>query len=262
MNDARQPKLLLLDSASLYFRAFFGVPDQRKDLAEPPTNAVRGFLDMIASLVTTFFAAQAMMAGFFAGGVNALEWLAIILFSLNLFYLGIAAYTGLAGTIVLLLSPKPPPPSSEPLKSDSKTAIVIALYQENPSKVIAAAEAMWDSLKDLDAEKGFEVFFLSDTHDPALAEIEVVVAGARADEVRAVAERDGVVAGQREDAVGPAQSTDRVHPAAADDAVVAVGPGDVESDGGTRGGEREHPRDHGSRQQALAIMGHRAPPPG
>ena len=54
MTLERPPKLLLLDSASLYFRAFYGVPDQRKDSAEPPTNAVRGFLDMIASLVTTF----------------------------------------------------------------------------------------------------------------------------------------------------------------------------------------------------------------
>jgi len=45
---------MLLDSASLYFRAFFGVPDQRSDPSQPPTNAVRGFLDMIASLVTRF----------------------------------------------------------------------------------------------------------------------------------------------------------------------------------------------------------------
>ena len=44
------PRLLLLDSASLYFRAFFGVPE----VVGPsgvPTNAVRGLLDMIASLV-------------------------------------------------------------------------------------------------------------------------------------------------------------------------------------------------------------------
>lgn len=46
-------RLMLLDSASLYFRAFFGVPDQRTDPSQPPTNAIRGFLDMIASLVTT-----------------------------------------------------------------------------------------------------------------------------------------------------------------------------------------------------------------
>ncbi len=44
-------RLLLLDSASLYFRAFFGVPDQRASTDEPPTNALRGFLDMIATLV-------------------------------------------------------------------------------------------------------------------------------------------------------------------------------------------------------------------
>ena len=46
-------RLMLLDSASLYFRAFFGVPDQRSDPSQPPTNAIRGFLDMIASLIGT-----------------------------------------------------------------------------------------------------------------------------------------------------------------------------------------------------------------
>jgi 5'-3' exonuclease len=43
-------RLLLLDSASLYFRAFYGVPD-RSEPGVTPTNAVRGFLDMLASLV-------------------------------------------------------------------------------------------------------------------------------------------------------------------------------------------------------------------
>ncbi|MGN6754724.1 MAG: 5'-3' exonuclease [Intrasporangium sp.] len=43
-------RLLLLDSASLYFRAFYGVPE-RSSPSGLPTNAVRGFLDMLASLV-------------------------------------------------------------------------------------------------------------------------------------------------------------------------------------------------------------------
>lgn len=42
---------MLLDSASLYFRAFFGVP-ARDDGAPIPNNAIRGFADMIATLVT------------------------------------------------------------------------------------------------------------------------------------------------------------------------------------------------------------------
>jgi len=45
-------RLLLLDSASLYFRAFYGVPDSVKAPDGTPVNAVRGLLDMIATLVT------------------------------------------------------------------------------------------------------------------------------------------------------------------------------------------------------------------
>lgn len=51
--DARMPapRLMLLDSASLYFRAFFGVPDDRPHPGATPVNAVRGFLDFISTLV-------------------------------------------------------------------------------------------------------------------------------------------------------------------------------------------------------------------
>ncbi|MDD9206784.1 5'-3' exonuclease [Georgenia sp. 10Sc9-8] len=42
---------MLLDAASLYFRAFYGVPDSLKAPDGTPVNAVRGFLDTIARLV-------------------------------------------------------------------------------------------------------------------------------------------------------------------------------------------------------------------
>lgn len=42
---------MLLDTASLYFRAFFGVPDTRKTPDAPATNAASGLLDMIARLI-------------------------------------------------------------------------------------------------------------------------------------------------------------------------------------------------------------------
>ena len=44
-------RLLLLDTASLYFRAFYGIPDTIRAPDGTPVNAVRGLLDMIASLV-------------------------------------------------------------------------------------------------------------------------------------------------------------------------------------------------------------------
>lgn len=45
---------MLLDTASLYFRAFYGVPDSLKAPNGTPVNAVRGLLDIIARLVTEF----------------------------------------------------------------------------------------------------------------------------------------------------------------------------------------------------------------
>lgn len=43
--------LMLLDTASLYFRAFYGVPESMTAPDGTPVNAVKGLLDMIARLV-------------------------------------------------------------------------------------------------------------------------------------------------------------------------------------------------------------------
>lgn len=45
--------LLLLDAASLYYRAYFGVPEKVQAPDGTPVNAIRGFLDMTAHLIAT-----------------------------------------------------------------------------------------------------------------------------------------------------------------------------------------------------------------
>lgn len=47
-------RLMLLDTASLYFRAFFGVPDSVRAPDGTPVNAVRGLLDFISRLVEDY----------------------------------------------------------------------------------------------------------------------------------------------------------------------------------------------------------------
>ncbi|WP_334151995.1 5'-3' exonuclease [Microbacterium sp.] len=47
-------RLMLLDTASLYFRAFYGVPDKVTAPDGSPINAARGLLDIIAKLVTLY----------------------------------------------------------------------------------------------------------------------------------------------------------------------------------------------------------------
>jgi 5'-3' exonuclease len=45
---------MLLDTASMYFRAFYGVPDTIRAPDGTPVNAVRGLLDFISRLVTDY----------------------------------------------------------------------------------------------------------------------------------------------------------------------------------------------------------------
>ncbi|QXQ15525.1 5'-3' exonuclease [Skermania piniformis] len=48
----RSGRLLLLDGASLWFRAFYAVPDSIRAPDGRAVNAVRGFTDMVAALIT------------------------------------------------------------------------------------------------------------------------------------------------------------------------------------------------------------------
>ena len=43
--------LMLLDTATLYYRAFYGVPDTMTAPDGTPVNAVRGLLDMMSRLL-------------------------------------------------------------------------------------------------------------------------------------------------------------------------------------------------------------------
>ncbi|MDT0262865.1 5'-3' exonuclease [Jatrophihabitans lederbergiae] len=47
-------RVMLLDSASLYFRAFYGVPESVTAPDGMPVNAVRGFTDMVSTLITRY----------------------------------------------------------------------------------------------------------------------------------------------------------------------------------------------------------------
>ncbi|MCE1174163.1 MAG: 5'-3' exonuclease [Propionibacteriales bacterium] len=48
------PRLLLFDTASVYFRAFFGMPTSLRATDGRPVNAVRGLLDYLARFVTDY----------------------------------------------------------------------------------------------------------------------------------------------------------------------------------------------------------------
>ena len=46
--------LMLLDSASLWYRAYFGMPDTLLSPSGEPVNAIRGYLDMTSKLISIY----------------------------------------------------------------------------------------------------------------------------------------------------------------------------------------------------------------
>ena len=54
--------LLLLDSASLWYRAFYGMPDTLVGRDGQPVNAIKGFLDMSARLISQYQPSRALFA--------------------------------------------------------------------------------------------------------------------------------------------------------------------------------------------------------
>ena len=46
--------LMLLDSASLWYRAYFGMPDTLLSPKGEPVNAIRGYLDMTSRLLVKY----------------------------------------------------------------------------------------------------------------------------------------------------------------------------------------------------------------
>jgi 5'-3' exonuclease len=53
-----EPRLMLFDTASLYFRAFHGVPTSLRGPDGRPVNAVRGLLDFLARFITDYSPTQ------------------------------------------------------------------------------------------------------------------------------------------------------------------------------------------------------------
>jgi len=57
-SEGRTDRVLLLDAATLYFRAFYAIPSSVTAPDGSPSGAVRGFLDMVTTLVERFAPAQ------------------------------------------------------------------------------------------------------------------------------------------------------------------------------------------------------------
>ena len=98
------------------------------------------------------------------GGVTPLEWALLVLFVANFSWIALAFTSGLIGFLwMLLFAPKPP---SLPSGLRSRTAVVMPIYNEAPSRVFGAVQAIYEDVAATGLIESFDWFFLSDTTNP------------------------------------------------------------------------------------------------
>jgi membrane glycosyltransferase len=100
------------------------------------------------------------------GGLTPVEGLIVFLFALNLGWIALTFVTALAGAVIIL-SRRPAPRAHTPIAG--RTAVLMPTYNENPTRIFAAIEAMASGVRTLDKESDFDWFVLSDTTDPVIA---------------------------------------------------------------------------------------------
>lgn len=102
------------------------------------------------------------------GGLTPIEIAVLVLFALNFGWIALAFTSAIAGYgVVMARRYRPKRTPAGPL--GSKTAMLMPTYNEDPSRVFAAVEAMATGLDELRQGPAFDWFILSDTTDPDVA---------------------------------------------------------------------------------------------
>jgi membrane glycosyltransferase len=97
------------------------------------------------------------------GGITVLEWALLLLFVVNFSWIAIAFSSAVLGFVSLLRKPKPG--LRVPPTLTMKTAVIMPIYNEAPSRVFGSVAAMIEEVRKTGLIAHFDFFFLSDTTD-------------------------------------------------------------------------------------------------
>ena len=121
----------------------------------------------------TSLAASTMMFGILdANGLTLLESLSLILFFVLFTWITGAFWTAIAGFIIQLIGRDSAVIHSSEVDGRqlaARIAIVMPIYNEDPDRVAAGLDVIWQSLLEQPQGAAFDLFMLSDTRKPELA---------------------------------------------------------------------------------------------
>ncbi len=139
--------------------------------SSPRAMWLRRFMVIGGAIALTIAGAHEMYLVFAGNGVTALAIFMMALFLALFAWIALSFTSGLAGFCSQLagggcrLGTGADAPLS---RLASRTALLMPTYNEQPGRVMAGLQAIWESLHETGAADAFDVFILSDTTDPAI----------------------------------------------------------------------------------------------
>ncbi|WP_129139052.1 glucans biosynthesis glucosyltransferase MdoH [Modicisalibacter coralii] len=142
-----------------------------------PLLGLRRLIFFTLSVVTSLQGAYMMFDILRANGLTVLEGTILGLFVFMFAWLTVSFWSGIAGFLVVVfkrdpLTLKRAAPLDETLDPERRIALVMPVYNEETSRVIAGLEATCDSLVETGKAAAFDVYLLSDTTDSEIADAE------------------------------------------------------------------------------------------
>ena len=129
-------------------------------LAKPPILtrlAVFG-----GALALTAYGADQMFKVVSIGPITPLEWVIVVLFVITFSWITLSFASSLVGFVWLLAHRRRPEP---PARLQDRTAVVMPIYNEAPSRVFGAMQAIFEDVESTGQAHAFDFFFISDTTD-------------------------------------------------------------------------------------------------
>lgn len=128
--------------------------------------AVRRWVFFFLVALSTAGAVFKLHQVFRVDGIDALEWLFLILFTILFGWVTVSFWLAVFGAFARLIGARLLPISQSAQASSSRTAILMPVYNEDVGRVFSGVQAILDSLVAASAD-GFDFFILSDSTDPA-----------------------------------------------------------------------------------------------
>ncbi|HYM29423.1 MAG TPA: hypothetical protein VET66_14830, partial [Steroidobacteraceae bacterium] len=127
------------------------------------------------TLLTSLCASALLLDVLEANGLTAVEVVGLVLFFALFTWIAGSLWTAIAGFVIRVAGRDPlaldaAEVAGRPLHAH--TAVVMAVYNEDPQRVEAGLDAVWSSLAREPEQRWFDLFIMSDTTDPQIAAAE------------------------------------------------------------------------------------------